>query len=310
MATRCDVAVVGLGLVGAAALRHLSATGGGASASAPTEPVDWSNARGRVRQSLRLRPHHAPARQAARVGDPGRQGHRRVPGDRGASRASTFHHPVGVVMADVDADRIAAITAVAEGLGVAFEQVRSRRVVRRRPRRRSRRARRCSASRRQAASSIRAGCWPRSSPSPGSRAPSVVGEQVVGDRAVGRRVDGAHHAGGTEIEAAHVVIAAGPHADEIDGLPRKPLIDVVAETVVLARVSAAEQQRLAGPALDHRRRRRRPSLHRPADRVPRRAHLREVGRDAARPVGAVAGGAAGVDDWHAARRPTSTGCTA
>ncbi len=41
------------------------------------------------------------------------------------------------------------------------------------------------------------------------------------------------------------MVAAGPHADELEGVPR-PLIDVVAETVVLARVSAAEQQRLAG----------------------------------------------------------------
>ena len=50
---------------------------------------------------------------------------------------------------------------------------------------------------------------------------------------------------GTTIEADQVVVAAGPHADELDGVPR-PFIDVVAETVVLARVSATEQQRLAG----------------------------------------------------------------
>ena len=43
-----------------------------------------------------------------------------------------------------------------------------------------------------------------------------------------------------------MVIAAGPHADELQGLPRRPLIDVVAETVVMARVSSAEQRRLAG----------------------------------------------------------------
>ena len=56
------------------------------------------------------------------------------------------------------------------------------------------------------------------------------------------------------IEAAHVVIAAGPHADEFAGLPRTPLIDVVAETVVMARVSTEEQLAARRTALDHRRR--------------------------------------------------------
>ncbi len=51
--------------------------------------------------------------------------------------------------------------------------------------------------------------------------------------------------GGTSIEATYVVVAAGPHADELTGIPCA-LIDVVAETVVLARVPAGEQRRLAG----------------------------------------------------------------
>jgi sarcosine oxidase len=46
--------------------------------------------------------------------------------------------------------------------------------------------------------------------------------------------------------ARQVLLAAGPHADELDGLPRQPLIEVVAETVVLAEVAAEEQKRLAG----------------------------------------------------------------
>ena len=44
--------------------------------------------------------------------------------------------------------------------------------------------------------------------------------------------------------------ATGPHADELSGLGRRPLIDVVAETVVMARIPADEQLRLAGlPAI-------------------------------------------------------------
>ena len=46
MATSYDTAVVGLGLVGAAALRHLSATGQHCVGVGPTEPLDWSSHRG------------------------------------------------------------------------------------------------------------------------------------------------------------------------------------------------------------------------------------------------------------------------
>jgi glycine/D-amino acid oxidase-like deaminating enzyme len=63
----------------------------------------------------------------------------------------------------------------------------------------------------------------------------------------------------SSVAAEQVLIATGPHADELDGLRRRPVIDVVAETVVLARMPAAEQRRLAGlpsiivddPAHDH-----------------------------------------------------------
>jgi sarcosine oxidase len=79
-----------------------------------------------------------------------------------------------------------------------------------------------------------------------ARSAELLGQAVT---RVERRSDGAwsvHTGQGTTVEAHHVVIAAGPHADELPGLPRRPLIDVVAETVVLARVPAAEQARLTG----------------------------------------------------------------
>ena len=65
---------------------------------------------------------------------------------------------------------------------------------------------------------------------------------------VGRRPGGwvVHTVNGAAVEAEQLVIATGPHADELRGVPRQPHIDVVAETVVLARVSVTEQQRLAG----------------------------------------------------------------
>ena len=63
-----------------------------------------------------------------------------------------------------------------------------------------------------------------------------------------------HTVDGDSVEAQQVVIATGPHADELTGLPRRPLVDVLAETVVLARVSGAELRQIGRAAVDHRRR--------------------------------------------------------
>jgi glycine/D-amino acid oxidase-like deaminating enzyme len=162
-----------------------------------------------------------------------------------AASGITFHHPVGVLMADADAARLASVIAVAEDLGVVFHKSEpgqpfgDDRV------------------------SMPAGAMVLREPSPGGfidprrmldaqlvaarqQGAGVVGEQVVSvDRLSGgnwlvRTTDE------TAIEAATVVIATGPHADELAGLPRKPLIDVVAETVVLARLPESEQSTLAG----------------------------------------------------------------
>jgi glycine/D-amino acid oxidase-like deaminating enzyme len=237
-----DVAVVGLGLVGAAALRHMSADGLRCVGVGPGEPLDWSSHDGVFashydsgRITRRLDKRREWAVLAGRAIDA-------YPGIEAASGIA-FHHPVGVMMADVDPQRIAAISAVATDLGVEFEwctpgSIGDDRVT------------------------VPATATVLREPPPGGfidprkmlAAQLTVarqhGAQVVGQQVVGmeHRVGGGwslHTTGGTIVEAGQVLVAAGPHADELAGLPRTPLIDVVAETVVLARVSAAERQRLA-----------------------------------------------------------------
>jgi sarcosine oxidase len=240
--TRYDVAVVGIGLVGAAALRHLSAAGLRCVGIGPNEPVDWSVHRGvfashydsgRVTRRLDKR------REWAILAD------RAIDAYDGIAEAAgiSFHHPVGVVMADIDADRIATVAAVAHLSGVGFVRFEpgidfgDHRIA------------------------VPDGATVLREPAPGGfidprrmlaaqlvvarqQGADIVGEEVTG---LERSSDGwsVRTTDGTGVEAEQVVIAAGPHADELSGIPR-PLIDVVAETVVRARVSPDEQRRLAG----------------------------------------------------------------
>jgi len=237
-----DVAVVGPGLVGAAALRHLSATGRHCVGVGPSEPIEWSTHQG-------VFASHYDSGRITRLLDKRREwailAGRAIDAYAGIEAASgiPFHHPAGVLMADVDADRISTITAVAQGLGVGFEryepgqQFGDGRIA------------------------VPPGATVLRESGPGGfidprrmlaaqlaiardAGAALVAEQVVGieqsDAGWALRT-----AAGSTVEASQVVIAAGPHADEIEGVPR-PFIDVVAETVVLAEVGAAEQQRLAG----------------------------------------------------------------
>ena len=243
MASRYDVAVVGLGLVGAAALRHLSATGRRCIGVGPNEPLEWSTHRGvfashydsgRITRRLDKRSEWALLAERAIDAYPGIE----------AASGITFHHPVGVLMADVDADRLAAIVAVAHYLDVGYDRYEpglpfgDDRIA------------------------VPDGATVLRESSPGGfidprrmlggqlaiarqQGAAVVGEEVTGIEQVSngwsvRTIDG------TVVEATQVVIAAGPHADELSGLPRNPLIDVIAETVVMARLAPDEQLRLAG----------------------------------------------------------------
>jgi sarcosine oxidase len=236
--------VVGLGLVGSAALRYLSAAGRRCVGIGPGEPVEWSTHKGVFashydsgRITRRLDKRREWAILAGRAID--------AYPEIEARSGITFHRPVGVVMADVDADRLGPVTTVAQGLHVGFE-----RFAPGQPFGDDRIA-------------VPAGATVLREPAPGGfidprrmlaaqlaiarqQGAEVLVQQVVSvDRLPGGGWS-VRTAEGTEVEADQVVIAAGPHADEIQGVEPRPLIDVVAETVVMARVSSAEQHRLAG----------------------------------------------------------------
>lgn len=257
MTTRYDVAVLGLGLVGAAALRQLSATGSNCIGVGPGEPTRWSSHdgvfashydSGRITRRLDKQREWAVLAGRAITAYP----------EIEAGSGISFHRPVGVVMAEVDASRLAATIAVAESLGVGFDRFEpgqpfgDDRIA------------------------MPAGATVLREPHPGGfidprrmlaaqltiarrNGADVLGKVVVG---IERRTTGGWRVrtgDGAAVDAEQLVVATGPHADETAGLPRRPLIDVRAETVVMARVSTEEQSRLAGlpsiivddPAHDH-----------------------------------------------------------
>jgi len=236
--------VVGLGLVGSAALRYLSAAGHRCVGIGPPEPVDWSRHDGVFAShydSGRITRRLDKRREWAIMADRAIDAYPDVEAQSGIS----FHRPVGVVMADVEAERLASVAAVAESLCVGFQRYEPGQPFG------------------DDRISAPAGATVLREPSPGGfidprrmlsaqlaiarqQGAELVDEQVV---SVARLPGGGwsvQTTTGTEVEAEQVVIAAGPHADELQDLPRRPLIDVVAETVVMARVSPAEQQRLVG----------------------------------------------------------------
>jgi sarcosine oxidase len=243
VANQCDVAVVGLGLVGAAALRHLSERGLRCIGVGPGEPSEWSSHdgvfashydSGRITRRLDARQEWAMLAGRAIAAYAGIE----------AAAGISFHRPVGVLMAEVDPARLASTIAVADRLGVEFERfepgepVGDDRVVL---------PREATVLREPAPGGF---IDPRRMLAAQLAVARREGAGVVVDQAesVVRRPGGwvVHTVNGAAVEAEQLVIATGPHADELTGLPRQPHIDVVAETVVLARVSTTEQQRLAG----------------------------------------------------------------
>jgi sarcosine oxidase len=235
--------VVGLGLVGAAALRHASAAGLRCVGIGPGEPENWPNHQGVFAS------HYDSGRITRRLD---KQREWAVLADRAiaeyagieASSGISFHRPVGVVMAEVDASRLAATLAVAAGLRVAYE--------------------RCEPGEApgDARIALPSDATVLLEPAPAGfidprrmlaaqlavarhNGADVLDAQVVG---IESRPTGGwlvHTIDGDPVEAEQVVIATGPHADELAGLPLRPLVQVLAETVVLARVSGAELRRLA-----------------------------------------------------------------
>ena len=121
MTTRYDVAVIGVGLVGAAALRHLAATGRRCVGVGPGEPADWASHTGVFAShydSGRITRRLDKRREWAILAD-------RAIAEYGGIEAASgigFHHPVGVLIAEVDAERLASTVAVADELGVEFDR--------------------------------------------------------------------------------------------------------------------------------------------------------------------------------------------
>lgn len=237
-----DVAVVGLGLVGAAALRHLSAAGLSCAGIGPAEPSDWSSHRGVFAS------HYDSGRITRRL-DKQREwavlASRSIEEYAGIESASgvDFHQPVGVLMAEVDDARLASTVSVGRALGVDFETYApgepfgDDRVVM--PSTATVLRERAPGGfidpRRMLAAQLTVAA---------QQGAALVMQQVTG---IAPRAGGGWRvrtAGGDVLDAAQVVIAAGPHADELEGLPRHPHLEVLAETVVLARVSRSEQLRL------------------------------------------------------------------
>ena len=121
-APRFDVAVVGLGLVGAAALRHLTAAGFSCAGIGPPEPMDWRSHQG-------VFASHYDSGRITRKLDKRREwavlATRSIAQYAAIEAASSvqFHHPVGVVMADVDPQRLASISSVADALGTSYRVI-------------------------------------------------------------------------------------------------------------------------------------------------------------------------------------------
>ncbi|WP_421121500.1 NAD(P)/FAD-dependent oxidoreductase [Aquihabitans daechungensis] len=242
-----DVAVVGLGLIGGGALRHLAATGADAVGVGPGEPPVFSDHRGVFashydsgRITRRLDPRREWAVLAARsiAGYPALE----------AASGIAFHRPVGAVMAERDPDRIASTLANAAAMDVPVTVL------------------------------------PTGAPSPwgdllafppdgtllaeAGPAGHVDPRRMLAANLAVARTEGAavvvdevtaiepgahgwrlHTSRSGTIAARRVLVTAGPHADEVLAGPighdASPRFEVRGETVVLATVDEAEQQRLA-----------------------------------------------------------------
>lgn len=239
---RYDIAVVGLGPIGAGVLRHAAASGARTiGVGVPEPPVFAEHGgpfashydSGRVTRHLDATWEWAELARRAIVSYPTME----------AKSGIAFHRPVGLIYAASEAAEVAGIEGTAArlaGLGIAVQRVDDvdgrvaidpaavryvepgpaghvdpRRMV----------AAQVACARADGADVV---------------ATTVV---AVATTATGWRL---HLASGAVLDAATVVVAGGPHADEIDGLPPLPPMTVRAEAVVTGVVDAAEQARLAG----------------------------------------------------------------
>lgn len=237
---RHDVAVIGLGLIGSATLRHLTAAGVPAIGIGVAEPADPASHTGpfashhdsgRVTRTLDATLEWAILAQRAIAEYPAIE----------AASGARFHFDVGVVMAERDPGRIEALLANAGALGSMV-----------------------STSQRSPDGRIAAGSgftWLAEPAPAGFIDPRrmLAAQLQVARAGGGTIVDGEVRAversgstwtirltDGATVEAERVVVASGSHTDEIAGLPPLPPLMVRCETVVMAEPSPADLERLAG----------------------------------------------------------------
>lgn len=243
-----EVLVVGLGLVGSGALRHLATAGASAIGIGPAEPTGpWSAHRGafashydsgRITRMLDARFEWAELAVRSIAAYP-------AIADAGDE---AFHVPAGVAFASTDEAYIAALAAVGERVGATFD-------VRPPP----------GPGRVTAADGLLAfdpGSTVVAEPGPAGlvdprrmaaaqlRAAQRHGATVVRDEVAGLRrlADGRWEAAsrhGATWRGERVVVATGAHTDELAGVGAAFAGTVRPETVVLATLDAAEQRRLA-----------------------------------------------------------------
>ncbi len=252
---QADVAVVGLGLIGSGALRHLATAGVDVIGVGPAEPEPdrWAAHEGVFashydsgRITRRLDPRFEWAELARRAINQ----YATIAADGGIA----FHQAPGTLFASADPDRIAAIVAVAERLGSPHEVLGSA----------AEGLRTTDDGRVLAADgrlALPAGSTVIAEPGPAGfvdprrmlgaqlAAAERHGARTIRERALAVEPDGhgwlIAAADGTTVWADRVLLTTGAHSDEL--APAAGFAGVVRpETVVLATLGPAEQQRLAG----------------------------------------------------------------
>jgi sarcosine oxidase len=241
-----DVAVVGLGLIGSAALAHLASTGAVTVGIGPDEPpvlADHDGAFASHYDSGRITRHLDPRREWAVLAARSIAGYAALE----AASGMAFHRPTGAVMAELDPGRISATVTNAAAMGVPVVVVadgapspfgdrlafpaRSTLLCEPAPAGHVDPRRMLAAN---LAVARRAGA-------------RTVADEVVELVAAGARWRLRTRHGPT-VDAEQVLVAAGPHADEL--LPGSagaaPQLAVRGEAVVLATLDASEQARWDG----------------------------------------------------------------
>ncbi len=234
-----DVGVVGLGLMGAATLRHLATAGVRCVGVGPDEPAVFADHDGPFAS-------HYDSGRITRVLDTNliwaRLAQRAIAGYAAleADWGDTFHRPVGFVSARLDAATNAALEDVANRLGVVHRVG-------------------GPADERLA---LPAGTTIIEEPAPAGHLDSrrmraaqvAVAERngAVVQRSAATAVQ-RHRGGwrvlttsGAAVDAERLVVALGPYADRLPGLPERLAYTVRSEAVFMAVIGADEQRRLAG----------------------------------------------------------------